>query len=59
MSTFSEYNPISGRLLRALQKMQMKRRQRARELPACLQKNRIYKVYKVYKERPSVKKCDC
>ena len=40
MSTFSRYSPIGGRLLhtlRALQKMQMKRRQRARELPACLQ----------------------
>ena len=25
----------------------------------CLKTKRCYKVYKDYKERPSVKKCDC
>ena len=43
MSTFSEYSPVSGRSFHtyylAFQKMQMKRRQRARGLSACLQKN--------------------
>ena len=42
MSTFSEGSPVNGRPLhtqRALQKMQMKRRQWARELSACLQES--------------------